>query len=504
MLPTSSPVALAEREGTLHVHPDSAIRAVPLRDPRASSAHARPGALFRSQQWQILFAFLIVIVDGLALFAGYKLSGPTGISDYHLARQVVSVWYVVTYIVAVGVAGLYRRPYTAGWRSQFRRCLKGHMAVIFCLSVPLLFLFGTVRTVQLAAALTVVFVPALLVARVATLLLRRILRTNNWFLDRAVIILDEREGPKIPFWVIHLRRVGYDVAHVFRCTSIAELNVKDLAARIEETGARCIIIPSARYVSHAFEPIILFARQKGLTIRLFSPEVQRVLCAAKVDDAAGITIEAPVRQRVTAMQQTLKRAFDVSAASVLLLISAPLAALVMLAIKLEDNGPLLFRQPRSSSPGKHEFLVFKFRSMTVDSTAQRQELATANEGSGLFKIRNDPRVTRVGRMIRRSSIDELPQLLNVLRGEMSLVGPRPLPSDDFSLVVGTEMDNCYHRRAWVKPGLTGLWQISGRSELGFGEMVMLDLYYAEHGTAFLDMWILLNTLPVVLFGRGAY
>src|SRR6478672_161286 len=133
MLPTSSPVALAEREGTLHVGPDSAIRAVQLLDRRVSSRHVRPDALFRSQQWQILFAFLLVIVDGLALFAGYRLSGPTAISDYHLARQVVSVWYVATYIVAVGVAGLYRRPYTAGWRSQFRKCFKAHLAVIVCL-----------------------------------------------------------------------------------------------------------------------------------------------------------------------------------------------------------------------------------------------------------------------------------------------------------------------------------------------------------------------------------
>jgi lipopolysaccharide/colanic/teichoic acid biosynthesis glycosyltransferase len=372
------------------------------------------------------------------------------------------------------------------------------------LSAPLLFFFGAVEMLGITAALTVIFLPALLIARVVTLLLRRLLRTNNWFLDRAVILLDESEGPEPPYWVGHLRRVGYDCARVVRFRSVEGLAVRDMAAHIEETGAHCIIVPSARYVGHAFEPIILFAHRQGLTIRIFSPEVQRVLWAAKVDDAAGITIEAPARKRIAALQRMGKRAFDITASSFLLSLTAPIWALVTLAIRLEDNGPVLFRQPRSSSPGRHEFLVFKFRSMCVDSTVQRQQLATANESSGLFKIRNDPRVTRVGRVIRRFSVDELPQLLNVFRGEMSLVGPRPLPSDDFSLVVGTEMDGCYHRRAWVKPGLTGLWQISGRSELGFGEMVMLDLYYAEHGTAFLDMWILLNTLPVVVFGRGAY
>jgi lipopolysaccharide/colanic/teichoic acid biosynthesis glycosyltransferase len=143
--------------------------------------------------------------------------------------------------------------------------------------------------------------------------------------------------------------------------------------------------------------------------------------------------------------------------------------------------------------------------MEENSALKRADLACHNQATGaLFKMRRDRRVTRVGRIIRKLSIDELLQLWNVIRGEMSLVGPRPLPSDDFTQVVGTEIDGCYHRRAWVRPGLTGLWQIAGRSNLGFVEMVMLDLYYAEHGTAFLDPWILLNTIPVVLFGRGAY
>jgi len=319
------------------------------------------------------------------------------------------------------------------------------------------------------------------------------------------MILDEQEGVELPVWTRQLRRVGYSLGRVVRCSSTRGVSIYELASHIEETGARCILIPSPRYVCDAFEPVIAFARRRGLTIRIYSPEVQRILSGAKVDDTAGVTIEAPVRQPALALQQGVKRVFDLAVSSLAIVLTAPVCVLVTIAIKLESEGPLLFRQARSASPGRREFRVIKFRSMCVDSADQRRELAKANESDGaLFKMRHDPRVTRVGRIIRKLSLDELPQLVNVFRGEMSLVGPRPLPSDDFSQVTDGEIEVCYHRRSWVKPGLTGLWQTSGRNELGFAEMVMLDLYYAEHGTIFLDLWILLNTIPTVVTGRGAY
>ncbi len=474
-------------------------------DESAVAASRGLSGLLR-QHWQLIFALIMATIEITALFVGYKLSGPTAISDLHLARRVISVWYVGAYIIAVGVSGLYRRPYTASVRSQFRRCLKGHAIAVLLLTVPILLFFGPRRAVEIAVTLTLIFLPALLVARVATLLLRHAMLARNWFLDRAVVLLDELERPAPPTWTADLRKVGYDVAEVVRCKSTLALSHAELGRLIEQTGARCIIVPSPRYFGSTLDPIITFARRHGLTVRIFSPEVQRVLSTAKVDDAAGVTVEAPVRRPVIALQRIAKRTFDMSAASLLLFLTSPVLLIVSIAIKLESKGPVLFRQPRSSSPGQRECLVFKFRSMHVDASVEgRRRLDAANESSGaLFKIRNDPRVTQVGRVIRKLSIDELPQLLNVLRGDMSLVGPRPLPNDDFLKVVGSEIEACYHRRSWVKPGLTGLWQISGRSHLGFMEMVLLDLYYAEHETIFLDLWIILNTVPVVLLGRGAY
>jgi exopolysaccharide biosynthesis polyprenyl glycosylphosphotransferase len=194
-----------------------------------------------------------------------------------------------------------------------------------------------------------------------------------------------------------------------------------------------------------------------------------------------------------------KRAFDLLGASVVLLLSLPVMLAVVLAIKLDDRGPALFRQERVGRRGK-VFPCFKFRSMSTNAEERLLELLEQNLSDGvMFKMRTDPRVTRVGRWIRRFSLDELPQLLNVLRGDMSLVGPRPpLPRevDRYGDDVG--------RRLMVRPGMTGLWQVSGRSALSWRETVRLDLYYVDNWSMVGDMVILARTLRAVLSPRGAY
>jgi lipopolysaccharide/colanic/teichoic acid biosynthesis glycosyltransferase len=151
-------------------------------------------------------------------------------------------------------------------------------------------------------------------------------------------------------------------------------------------------------------------------------------------------------------------------------------------------------------------MFFKFRSMIHTADEQKESLLHRNESSGaLFKMKNDPRLTRVGKVIRKFSIDELPQLFNVLKGEMSLVGPRPLPICDFAQMQKEDhMGGYFRQRGKAKPGMTGLWQVSGRSDLGFREMVLLDLYYIEEQSILFDIEILAQTFPVVVFGKGAY
>lgn len=198
-------------------------------------------------------------------------------------------------------------------------------------------------------------------------------------------------------------------------------------------------------------------------------------------------------------QRVAKRLFDVVVAAFLLLFSSPLMVAVAVLVKLDSSGPVLFRQERVGIEGKH-FYMLKFRSMVTDAESRLADLARKNEGSGpLFKIRDDPRVTGVGRFLRRFSLDELPQLFNVLSGSMSLVGPRPpLPSE----VEAYESD--VRRRLLVKPGLTGLWQVSGRSNLSWQDSVRLDLYYVENWSLAGDLVIILRTVRAVFRSTGAY
>jgi lipopolysaccharide/colanic/teichoic acid biosynthesis glycosyltransferase len=201
----------------------------------------------------------------------------------------------------------------------------------------------------------------------------------------------------------------------------------------------------------------------------------------------------------TGLAPHLKRAFDLGAAATLLVALAPLFALIAMAIKLEDGGPVFFRQRRVGRWGRR-FRMYKFRSMVPNAEALQAGLMARNEMSDgiLFKIRNDPRMTRVGRVLRRASLDELPQLLNVVRGEMSLVGPRPpLPSEV------ARYNAAQRRRLAATPGITCLWQISGRNDIDFSGQVRLDVEYIERRTLRLDLAILLRTIPAVLSGRGA-
>jgi exopolysaccharide biosynthesis polyprenyl glycosylphosphotransferase len=195
----------------------------------------------------------------------------------------------------------------------------------------------------------------------------------------------------------------------------------------------------------------------------------------------------------------LKRTFDIVGATLLLILLSPLLLAITLAVRLSSRGPVVFRSMRRGI-GQRPFACLKFRTMRTDAEESQDELEELNEASGaLFKIREDPRLTRVGQLLRRFSLDELPQLVNVLRGEMSLVGPRPLPERDYAM-----LEDWHRKRYLVLPGLTGLWQVSGRSELDFDDLVHLDFIYLEHWSLALDLTILLKTIPAVLSRRGAY
>ena len=229
-------------------------------------------------------------------------------------------------------------------------------------------------------------------------------------------------------------------------------------------------------------------------------EPRRLHAAPAPSALPDIDREAQDRtQTSTAFYDATKRALDLTLALAGIVFTLPFLVLITILIRIDSPGPIFFRQERLGRNAQ-PFSMLKFRTMRVTSDELPAQLRRRNESTGpLFKIRRDPRITRVGRLLRRTSLDELPQLLNVLAGQMSLVGPRPpLPRE----LVG--YDGVQRLRLRVLPGLTGLWQISGRSDLPFEEMVRLDLRYIEERSLWLDFVILARTLPCVLTGRGAY
>lgn len=219
----------------------------------------------------------------------------------------------------------------------------------------------------------------------------------------------------------------------------------------------------------------------------------------KVEELNGIPLISTRDISIRGWNLAFKRTFDILVGGAMGLVGLPIMLVIAAAIRFDTPGPVLYKQVRVGKHGK-EFACYKFRSMVSNADDLRSQIADLNESTGpLFKIRNDPRLTRVGRFIRRYSLDELPQLINVLRGEMSLIGPRPNLPDEVA-----QYQEWMKKRLSVSPGLTGLWQVSGRSDLSFEEMVLLDIYYVENWSAGLDVSILLRSVPAVLRAKGAY
>ncbi len=237
----------------------------------------------------------------------------------------------------------------------------------------------------------------------------------------------------------------------------------------------------------------------GVKVRVAPETTQLLTHRAEYVPGQGVPLFELHPPALAGVDWAAKRTFDLVVSALVLILGLPLWLVLAGAIKLSSRGPVLHRDRRVGL-GEREFPMLKFRTMYLDAAERQPHLEAANEADGaLFKLRDDPRVTRVGRVLRRFSLDEIPQVLNVLRGEMSLVGPRPLPVRDFR-----QLESWHRKRYFVLPGMTGLWQIGGRSELSFDDLVRLDFYYLDNWSIWLDIAILLKTVPAVLARRGAY
>jgi exopolysaccharide biosynthesis polyprenyl glycosylphosphotransferase len=277
----------------------------------------------------------------------------------------------------------------------------------------------------------------------------------------------------------------------------------DLAAlrgTLDRTGARDVILVGAeRLPDDKFFELLRSVRLRGVPLRVVPGALALMRSRPVLSESMGLPLLEVRYPQLDNTQRALKRALDVAVSLLGLIFLSPLFLAVALAIRLDSPGPILFRQKRVGADGK-VFVCYMFRSMYEGAERRQEELEPLNEAEGpVFKMNDDPRVTSIGRVLRRWSIDELPQLMNVFKGEMSLVGPRPLPVRDFQ-----RMEEAHKRRLGSVPGMTGYWQISGRSNLSFEEMVRLDLYYIENWSLSFDVKIILRTLGTVLRREGAY
>lgn len=261
-----------------------------------------------------------------------------------------------------------------------------------------------------------------------------------------------------------------------------------------------LIVTDSDFNDRELIEIVEQAHRRGVKVRV-APRATELLIERRGEYVPGQGIPLfELRPPVFAgADWVVKRGFDLATSAIVAVVGLPFWLLIALAIKLDSPGPVLYRDRRVGL-NEREFDMLKFRTMRADAQELQAQLEAENEAEGaLFKIRDDPRVTSVGRVLRRFSLDEIPQVLNVLRGEMSLVGPRPLPVRDYEL-----LENWHRKRYLVLPGMTGLWQIAGRSSLGFDDLVRLDFYYLDHWSIWLDISILLKTIPAVFASRGAY
>jgi exopolysaccharide biosynthesis polyprenyl glycosylphosphotransferase len=369
---------------------------------------------------------------------------------------------------------------------------------------------------------TILWTSAIVTVLVARATARRIARNRAWY-RRPVVLVGDREGmDRVLKRVLRHPEWGLDVvsrlcvengrAHLdsldgerVRCSEVVDGApgnglVRNIASVVCDLGADRVILTGASISLSERTDLARLLTERGHCVDYVYGEPETLFAASVLHHLEGLPVVSVQPTRLSRGSEALKRGLDLVVASLALVLLSPLFLISVVGIKLSCRGPILFRQPRIGRGGR-EFRVIKFRTMIDGADTMRGELRqhSMHHVDGLLKLEEDPRITQFGAFLRRWSIDELPQLWNVLRGDMSLVGPRPLPLDEAHLVEGH-----FEMRTRVRPGLTGTWQTYGRSDIPFEDMVKLDYMYVAGWSMREDLRLLLRTLAVVAHGRGSY
>jgi exopolysaccharide biosynthesis polyprenyl glycosylphosphotransferase len=477
------------------------------------------------RNWRTLLIFFALSIDIIAIitsamtayFIRNLIPNLPPLSSYMSIR--LEVIFGLMLIFSAMMIGVYRATSHSNSIRQYYLAGKAYLYTILCL-FSFLYIF---QNNTIPRRFTIIFFLILPIVFIAGRLLFnqfvKYMQRRGYGVHNVLLAGYDNGGMNIIHRFKNFPELGYDIKGIvtnqkkdpltptqIHGTFVPKYSLSEFENVVIANNIDRAFVPSTNTVSNGYVQVLNLCRKHSVKLKVLSEDSDQLLHLSRVYDIAGITIFSPQRARIDLMKRLLKRLFDIAFASLSLLLISPILITASVAIFIETGMPILFRQKRAAIKGGKKFYFYKFRSMIKNADAIKESLFEKNESDGaLFKIKNDPRMTRVGKLIRKFSIDELPQLINVLKGEMSIVGPRPLPVSDLEKLKETkEFWKSIRDREKLKPGITGLWQISGRSKIGFREMIWLDLYYVENQSLLLDLEILFATIPVVLFGKGAY
>ena len=452
---------------------------------------------------QVIVAdFVAAIVAAIAAY-GVRF----GVTSHH-RYLVLSLVLPLLWVFAVRVFGGYEWRFLGAGADEFRRVLNAGLSLTGALALVSYAVNNELSRLYLVISMQVIVVLDLLVRYVLRKRLHH-LRQRGQCMSTVLAVGHEIAVSQL---VSELRREPHHGLQVVAACLAGESTASEVAG-VPVIGDLSDTARVVRNINAGTVAVVSCPEMDGVKLRTLAWELEKTgtdLCVAPalldvagprttVRPTAGLTLLHVDHPQLSGPRQIVKDLFDRCAAALILLLLSPLMLAIWVAIKLSDKGPAIFTQTRVGKGGRY-FKIYKFRTMVVNAESLLREIKDKNENDGvLFKIRKDPRITAIGARLRKSSLDELPQLVNVLRGEMSLVGPRPALPQEVA-----QYGDYVRRRLVVKPGLTGMWQVNGRSELSWEETVRLDLRYVENWSFALDIQILWKTFSVIFRGSGAY